>query len=602
MTIRNYLVFVVAWVWVCSLMGLELFASRLQNGESLFDEHCAPCHFSNVIPRALAVETMRTFEPEEIVAALTDGAMREQGEGLSTFERIAIAEFVTGRAVGLGSDSNTGLCSVSDQWQGLDSHPQWNGWGADVTNRRYQSALQARLEISDVSRLELKWAFGFPDATSAWAQPTVVGGRLFLGDQNGKVYALDAKTGCMHWMFEAQSGVRSSITVTRLDDGREVLFFGDLNANVYSLDARSGERLWTIDVEKHEGARITGAPVVYSDQIFVPVSSAEESLALDAEYACCTFRGSLVSLDIATGELAWKTYVISEQPRPRGRNPDGAFLMGPAGAAIWSAPTVDVERGAVYVGTGNDYTELPSATSDAVVAFDLETGAIRWWQQMTANDSFIHGCHQRNANCPKEVGGDFDFGASPALVRGKDGRDLLIIGQKSGVGYALDPDDGGNIVWQLRLDSGSELGGVEWGFAVDDTQVYFGNAAFLASEPGGVAAVQVATGELVWFTGPGPAVCDGCNSHMRAAVTAIPGVVFVGAHDGMFRAYAAEDGTTIWQFDTNGDYKTVNGVVAKGGSLNGPGAVVVDGMVYTPSGYASFGGRPGNVLLAFGVD
>ena len=261
---------------------------------------------------------MRTFEPEEIVVALTDGAMREQGEGLSRFERVAIAEFVTGRAIGLGSDTNTGLCSVSDQWKGLGNGPQWNGWGADVTNRRYQPALQAGLEISDVSRLELKWAFGFPDATSAWAQPTVVGGRLFLGDQNGKVYALDAKTGCVHWTFEAQSGVRSSITVTRLNDGRQVLFFGDLNANVYSLDALSGERLWTNDVDNHEGARITGAPVVYSDKIFVPVSSAEETLALDPEYACCTFRGSLVSLDTATGELDWKTYVIPERPGPRG--------------------------------------------------------------------------------------------------------------------------------------------------------------------------------------------------------------------------------------------------------------------------------------------
>ena len=497
-----------------------------------------------------------------------------------------------------------GACAVSTPaaWPGLDGGPRWNGWGAGVTNARFQPAAQAGLAAADVPRLRLRWAFGYPRSTSAQSQPTVVGGRLFVASERGAVYALDAKTGCTHWTFAAGSGVRSAMTVGRLDDGRHALFFGDFTATVHALDAATGAAIWRRDVESHPGARITGAPVLHDGRLYVPVSSLEELLAADPRYPCCTFRGSVAALDAASGEPVWQSYTIEEAPGPRGRNPDGAALMGPSGAAVWSAPTIDAQRGLVYAATGNAYTEPAAATSDAIVAFDLDTGAVRWTNQLTPGDAFILNCGGDNPNCPEEDGPDFDFGASPVLVTTADGRDLLVVGQKSGTGYGLDPNRDGAVVWRHQVGAGSALGGIEWGFAVDAEKAYFPNSDYLTPEPGGLAAVRLRTGELVWYAEPHEPVCDGCSPALLAAVTAVPGAVFSGAWDGLFRAYDARDGSVLWEFDTNGGHDTVNGVAARGGSINGPGPVVVDGMVYVNSGYAAFGGRPGNVLLAFGVD
>lgn len=578
-------------------------AAQVPDGEALFEAHCAACHLADVVPRALAIDNMRALPPAAIVGALTDGAMQPQGAELSAAQRRAVAEFITGRRAAPEDRPAAGACAAPpSEWPGMDGGPAWNGWGVDVTNRRFQPAAQAGLAAGDVPRLRLRWAFGYPDSASAQSQPTVVGGRLFVASERGVVYALDARTGCTHWSFAAQSGVRSAMTVDRLPSGRHALFFGDFNANVYALDAASGAEIWRREVETHPGARITGAPVLHDGRLYVPVSSLEEVLAADPEYPCCTFRGSVAALDAATGESIWRSFTIPETPRPRGRNPDGFFLMGPSGAAVWSAPTVDAERGLVYAATGNAYTEPAAATSDAIVAFDVETGAIRWTRQLTPGDAFVLNCAGANPNCPDDDGPDFDFGASPALVTMTDGRDLLVIGQKSGVGYGLDPDRAGAVVWRYRVGAGSALGGIEWGFAVDADKAYFANSDYLTPEPGGLAAVRLRTGELVWYAEPHEPVCEGCSPALLAAVTAIPGVVFSGAWDGLFRAHSADDGSVLWEFDTNGAYETVNGVAARGGSINGPGAVVVDGTVYVNSGYAAFGGRPGNVLLAFAVE
>ena len=591
-----------AVAWALAAGASPVFAQN-PDGEALFEEHCTACHLGEAFPRALAIDNMRALPPAAIVGALTDGTMRQQGSALTPADRVAVAEFITGRSVVADAGGGTGACSASAaEWPGLDGGAQWNGWSADVRNSRFQPAEHARLAAGDVPRLELKWAFGYPDSASAQSQPTVVGGRVFVASERGAVYALDAKTGCTHWTFEAQSGVRSAMTVGRLDGGRHTLFFGDFNANVYALDAASGAEMWRRDVEDHMGARITGAPVLHENRLYVPVSSLEEVLAADPEYACCTFRGSIVALAVATGDVVWKAYTIPDAPAPRGRNPEGAFLMGPSGAAVWSAPTIDAERRLIYAATGNAYTAPAAATSDAIIAFDLDTGAIRWTTQFTPEDAFILNCGGGNPNCPEDDGPDFDFGASPVLITMTDGRDLLVVGQKSGVGSGLDPDADGAVAWQYRVGDGGLLGGIEWGFAVDDEKAYFANSGQFTAEPGGLAAVRLRTGELVWYTEAHEPVCDPCSPALLAAITAIPGVVFAGAFDGLFRAYDAENGSVLWEQDTNGEHETVNGVAAQGGSMNGPGPVVVDGMVYVNSGYAAFGGRPGNVLLAFGVD
>jgi polyvinyl alcohol dehydrogenase (cytochrome) len=164
-----------------------------------------------------------------------------------------------------------------------------------------------------------------------------------------------------------------------------------------------------------------------------------------------------------------------------------------------------------------------------------------------------------------------------------------------------DPDKQGQVIWQYRAG----LGGIEWGFAADSENVYLPVADGNAPTPGGLHAVKIANGQRVWYTPPQPLKCrkgPGCSGAQSAAITVIPGVVFSGAIDGGFRAFSARDGSIIWEYDTNREFKTVNGVPAKGASINGPAPVVVDGMVYISSGYGAVGDRPGNVFLAFGVE
>jgi polyvinyl alcohol dehydrogenase (cytochrome) len=208
-----------------------------------------------------------------------------------------------------------------------------------------------------------------------------------------------------------------------------------------------------------------------------------------------------------------------------------------------------------------------------------------------------------NPNCPSEVGPDFDFSASPALVTQSNGRDLLVVTQKSGVGFALDPGKRGKLVWQYRWGRGSPVGGV-WGLATDGERAYFAVADQLSPAPGGLHGVNLATGERAWYTPPQAPVCakgPGCSAAQSAAVTAIPGVVFSGSADGAVRAYDSNTGAILWTFDTNRDFTSPNGVKAHGGSIDGPGPVVADGMLYVTAGNAGFVGTAGNVLLAFGL-
>jgi polyvinyl alcohol dehydrogenase (cytochrome) len=461
-----------------------------------------------------------------------------------------------------------------------------------------------------VPTLTLKWAFGFPDATSARAQPTVAGGRLFVGAQNGTVYALEAKSGCTIWTFKAAAGVRTAIAIGQGVGGAPATaYFGDGRANVYAVNASTGAQIWSRRVEDHPIAHITAAPVVYQNRVYVAVASGEEGQGSNANYECCTFRGSLVALNATDGTLVWKTYTIAGEPRQRGRNKGGAVRWGPSGAGVWSTPTIDPKRRVIYAATGNMYTEPQQSTSDALLALDLDTGRIVWTSQVTPKDVFVVGCNNPNAaNCPggDELGPDFDFGNSPILVTLPRGRDVIVIGQKSGVGWALDPDQGGAVIWQYRAGRGSALGGMEFGSAADEERVYFPVADGIQPTAGELHAVRIDTGERVWRALPQPPRCGergrGCSPAILAAISVIPGVVFAGANDGGVRAYSTKDGAILWEYDTNREFETVNGVPAHGASISGAGPAIVGGMLYINSGYGGLGGRAGNVLLAFGID
>ena len=595
------------------------------DGEQVYTTHCARCH-DDTLPRMPTRDALRERSARQIQTAMTSGVMRQFGGALSAAERRAVAEFLSDDPAGTLASSlttlpDTAFCSADVETAVDLSAPAWNGWGVDLTNRRFQPTEAAGLSAEDVPQLSLRWVFGFPDVSDSGSQPTVVAGRVLVGTRNGLLYALDAATGCVHWVHEAPAEVRSAVSVGPADGGGFTAYFGDAFASVHAVDLLTGELRWTTPIEEHSAARITGAPALHEGRLYVPVASLEEVSAADPRYECCTFRGSVVALDAATGERIWKTYVIRESPQPTRINAAGAQNHGPSGAGVWSAPTLDPARNLLYLATGDAYSDPAAPESDALMALAMDTGAIRWVTQTTPGDAFTLACVGAGtfpglpgsdnpiarANCPESNGPDVDYGSSPVLVAMPDGSDLLLGGQKSGVMYGVRPEDG-EIIWETRLSDGGLIGGIEWGFAADGDQVYVSISDAMEKEPGdagGVTALRVEDGELVWHAPPVQDTCggrQGCHTAQPAAVSLIPGVAFAGSLDGHLRAYATDTGNIIWDFDTAREFEAVNGGEARGGSLNGAGPTIVDGMVYVLSGYGSFGFMPGNLLLAFAVE
>ena len=589
--------------------------SASDDGETLYDRHCASCHEATAQTRAPDRSVLRALSPERIMNVLEGGSMALLGLQRTPSERRALAGFLSSKAFGsepIVVPAPSALCEASARpWGNPLSAPGWNGWGVTPANTRFQDSVAAGLSASEVPRLKLKWAFGFPGEVSASAQPVVVGGRVFVGTYGRVLYALDASSGCILWTLETSAGVRSAVTVGATGNGL-VAYFGDLNANVYAVDAERGKLLWKVQVDGHPAARVTGSPKLHEGRLYVPVSSVEEVSGGAPTYACCTFRGSLVALDASSGNLLWKSPTIPEVARPTRKNAVGTQLWGPSGAAVWASPTLDLKRKVIYVTTGDSYSDPAAATSDSIMAFEMKSGKRLWSRQMTANDAYNLACNPGTdpANCPQAKGPDLDFGSSPILVELGRGRRALVAGQKSGVVHAVDPDRKGAILWQERIGKGSTLGGIQWGSAADGEKVYaaLSDISFTAEGPdplagGGMFALDLAKGTRVWSTPP-PGCSDRrpCSPAQMAAVSGMPGVVFSGSRDGHLRGYSTDDGRIVWDFDTVREYATVNGVAAKGGAIDGGGVAIADGLLFSHSGYGLFGGIPGNVLLAFSVD
>jgi polyvinyl alcohol dehydrogenase (cytochrome) len=620
-----------AAIIVGSSVGQAQQSAPAGSGEAAFKKACAVCHVSVMevagatgpspgtdpnAPRAAPREMLRSMTPETILSALTSGKMQAQGSLLSEPERRAVSEFASGRALGAAERAarqvKPNLCTSPKPLALQPKGSTWNGWGNGVDNARFQPKESGGLTAADVPKLKLKWAFGYPGVSTARAQPAIVGGRLFAASETGDVWALDAKTGCGYWNFKAQAAVVTALSVGPLKgpDGKRTLavFFGDRRANMYAVDANTGKQVWTRRVDDHKVAGITGSPVLHDGRLFVPIQGiGEEGTGATNNYPCCTFRGNLTAIDANTGAQLWKTYTIGES-QPRGKSKTGVQMFGPAGGSIWSTPTVDAKRGLVYVATGNGYADPPQPGTDAVIAMDLKTGAVKWMQQLQPDDQWAMGCGPTNPDnpaCPATLGPDYDFSASPVLTQaGK--RELLVLPQKSGIAWAIDPDNKGTVVWQYRFGKGSGLGG-QWGTAIEGDTAYFGVADMLTPTPGGMRAVSVSTGKLIWEKPPQPKLCAvipgaACNAGQGGALTAIPGAVLNGGLDGGLRAYSRETGEIIWMFDTNREFQTVNGLTAHGGGMDHAGPVVVDGMLYTNSGYGGLVAHPGNVLLAFGLE
>jgi polyvinyl alcohol dehydrogenase (cytochrome) len=599
-------------------VGIALAASPLQaqdgNGEYLFKTYCAICHepSNGEEARGPGRDVLRQMTPEHILDVLEKGAMKAQAAERSRTQRRTLAEYLSAKSFGnalpdLIPKSAFCLNGVT-AFTNSPSGPSWNGWGAGLTNSRFQPA--AGLAAGDVPQLKLKWAFGYPGTASSGTQPVVFGGRLYVGTAEGDVYSLDAKTGCVYWTFQAEAAVRTAINIAKQADGKLAAYFGDQSANMYAIDAETGKQLWKAKVDHYWRSAITGAPAYYNGRLYVPMSSREESQVGDPQYPCCKFRGSMTALDAKNGKILWKTYTIPEEAHEVGKNSAGTQLWGPSGVPIWNTPVVDVKRNLLYSGTGNNYSIPATAISDSIVAFDMETGKIRWISQVIKNDVWNTSCGRNTRNdvvCPDPEAPDADFSSSPILVDLKDGRQIIIAASKASVVYGLDPDQNGKILWQYRMGKGGTSGGVMWGPATDGESLYVANADFDPKNPdvsGGIWAFDLSSGRMLWSIGPPSCgTRKPCKPVHAAAVTAIPGVVFSGTMDGRLRAVSTHDGKVLWEYDTVQSYQTVNDVKANGGSMSNSGPAVVEGMVFVNSGYSHHGGiMPGNVLLAFSAE
>lgn len=575
----------------------------------LFEKSCTGCHgAANAPPGAPDGLQLRKLTPEAVYAALGKGAHAQMTD-VSDDDKRMIAAYLGGRKVDVGKVTDAKLMpnqcpsnpgSSNAPLRDIAASPSFNGWGVDGTNARFQPAKAARLSAEQVPKLKLKWAFGLPAAEIMWGQPTIADGKVFIGADTGAVYSIDAASGCVHWSFQADAGVRNAIDIAPAKGAaatKYAIYFGDVKANVYAVDAATGKQLWKVKVDDQPVARITGSPTLYEDRLYVPVSSTEERAAgYSNTYPCCTFRGSVVALDTGTGKRVWKTYIISETPKVVGKTSKGIQIFAPSGGAVWDSPTIDAKNHALYIGTGDAYNHPVPKTTDAVMALDMSTGKVLWSVQDTENDAWLSGCGPQatSENCPKDIGPDYDFGASPILRMLPNGRRILVAAQKSGMVWAHDPDKQGAVVWNTQLVDKLALGMMTFGGAADDQTAYFG------LRTGGIAAVELATGKKKWFTpiDQNPQSQAPRNGE-TGATTVIPGVVFSGGWDGTVRAFSTDDGHPLWQFNTLQDFKTVNGVAAKGGSMGAPGPVIAGGMVFVGSGYVFGAGIPGNVLLAF---
>jgi polyvinyl alcohol dehydrogenase (cytochrome) len=575
-------------------------------GAALYKEHCAVCH-DNAQDRIPPLFLIRRRSAEDVIQTLTAGSMKQQAAGLSTEQIRALAIHLTGKQPGAPlTNLDANKCAGAPPPLNLKG-PQWNGWGRDYDNTRFQP--QPGFKAEDIPKLKVKWAFAHPGAM-ATGQPTVIGDRLFLTIEAGLIYSLNAQTGCTYWVTPVGAAVRAALSVgpVKIAGSKFAAFFGDEKSYVQALDADTGKLLWKTKIEDHFLSRITGAPVLHRNRLYVPVSSFEETAGRDNKYECCTFRGSVVALDAGSGKILWKSFTVQDAPKPFKQNSAGTQMHGPAGGAVWAAPTLDLKRGLLYAGTGNSYTDVETGHADAVMAFELATGKVKWTNQLTPKDNFLVGCRQPGVgNCPAQAGPDYDFGSSIVLRTRTSGKQVLLAGQKSGVLYALDPDNGGKKLWEIKLGGGGALGGIEWGLAADNEVVYVPMADVGgAGRKPGLTAVRIATGEQLWRT-PAPAAkcawgATRCNNAQSQAATVIPGVVFSGAADGHLRGYATKDGAIIWDYDTAAAISTVNAGQTKGGTLDGGGPVVVNGVLYVNSGYGRLIGQPGNLLLAFTVE
>jgi polyvinyl alcohol dehydrogenase (cytochrome) len=574
-----------------------------------YQQNCGTCHGTQGSvtdgKRAPSIAELQEYSAERVYNMLNAATAAPHSGNFTDLQKRQFAEFLSGRPMNSAAGDSrtmTNKCSANPAMANPATGPSWNGWGAGVQNARFQTAANAGLTAAQVPNLKLKWAFGVPNATEMYSQPAVVSGRVFFGSDAAWLYSLDARTGCIYWSFAADAGIRSSPVIAPIrgqGNAQYAVYFTDVLTRVYAVDVQTGRLLWKVKAGDHPRAKSSNGLTVHDGRVYVGFSSMETTTGAVSTYECCSFRGHLVALNANTGEKLWRTFVIAEEPKPRGKNAQGVTLYGPSGGAIWNVPTVDAKRKRIYAGTGNAYTSPAAEGTDSVIAFDMDSGKIVWQHQEVKGDAYISNCGAASRggdNCPDTLGPDWDFGGSSMILHTlPDGRDILVAGTKGGLAMAFDPDKNGAVLWKTNLAERppGAAGLIVFGGSSDGQTVYYG-----LNQPGSVvAAVNLNDGSRKWTT---PAIA-GARGGNPAATTTIPGVVFSHSSDGTLRGLSTADGKVLFEYATAKEFQTVNEVTARGGAFGQSGSTVVGGMLFVGSGYNGQGSG-GNVMLAFGAD
>jgi polyvinyl alcohol dehydrogenase (cytochrome) len=509
-----------------------------------------------------------------------------------------------------------GVCTIANGTEDELFSAEWRVSGHDFANSRSQPA-EVRIGPANVGKLALKWSF--TTGADVSATPTVADEAIFFPDWAGNLYAVNRNTGQLLWShtishYDGSTGAlsRTSPAIHGKDiiiGDIEVRFAFHKGASIIAIDRKTGALHWITRVDTHTTAQITGSPVVFRDIIYVGVSSQEEAFALaplfGVSYPCCTFRGSVVALDANTGKLLWKTYTVPD---------NGGVPGGYSGGPVWQPPAIDPARGQLYVGTGNNYSApdsvlqcekqalannhpgvfcaTPDDHFDTALALDLLDGHIRWSKHLLNYDVWTVPCITAGGEslCPSPAGPDYDLGGSgPNLLHSG----IVGFGQKSGMYWALDPDNG-DIRWSTQVGPGGGTGGIQWGTATDGRRVYaaISNSSFKpyilfpSGQPinwGSWSALDPFTGKLLWQTAdPTSGATD------AGAVTVANGVLYAGSSSGFMYALEAATGKILWSFDSGGSV------------VDGPS--IVDGVLYWGSGYSeATPGTGNNKLYAFSL-
>ncbi len=569
-----------------------------EQGFLVYQKHCADCH-QDARLRAPSLGAIKKMSENGIRQALTMGVMKEHSKNIDNVDFDKLLLFLSSQT---NNTTETQINECSEPFP-TQSEILWSNWGNGLSNQRVQA--KSSLNPQNINQLELKWAFGFNDSIRIRSQPLVTEDTIYIGSQSGHVYALSLDTGCQWWSFKADAEVRGAIT---LSDNKKSILFTDFAANVYRLNSLNGEIEWKKNVATHPMTTITGSIAVTQDSVFIPLSSTEVVSAIDPNYMCCTFRGGLIALNTSNGDERWKMHTVPE-PKKTGYNSNRISSWGPSGAPVWSTPTIDLERGLIYIGVGQNYSHPATELSDAIIAIGIESGRVVWHKQTLSGDVWNAACVTNRINCPGEYGPDYDIGASIILIEGD--KDMLIAGQKSGMVFAMDPDDNGSIIWQKRVGRGGKKGGVHWGMTIDDDSIFVPIADLPEKIPSqyspmpGIHALRIKDGSKEWYR-PALPVCEDEKYHCYPSVSAAPSrvgsMIITGSMNGIIEIISTKDGNLLWSFDTAMQFKTINQISANGGSIDSNGPIIAGNHLIATSGYDIYGQLTGNILLVFSIE